>query len=141
MAQGTKQATSKMLSKKLVKQLSAELGCSAEAVQAMPEMRLAWVLNKREVPNRPQSRLEYELDALCDDRGKVPDDAVNRALAQLDKMRAATHTALREVAGVPSGRGFRRAACRNSSRARSPGHRARNGALRARAARAPCNCG
>ncbi len=103
MAQGEEQAAGQQLSEEMVAELSAELGSSHEAVRSMSEERLAWVLNKREVPNRPQARLEHELGALRDDYGKIPEDAITRALAQLDQMRSATPTTAGEVAGTPIG--------------------------------------
>ena len=103
MADNGQNGESGQLGQETVTQLSAELGCSEDAVRAMPEMRLAWILNKREIPNRPRARLEQELGALRDDDGKVASDAVARALGQLDLVRSALPHASREVAGMPTG--------------------------------------
>ena len=91
------------LSEETVEQLRSELGFSAEAILRMPEQRLARVLNKLEIRDRPRARLEYERDALCGDDGAMPDEGVARALAQLDELRSASRSVCCEVAGMPAG--------------------------------------
>ncbi len=103
MAEGEERAAGQDLSEEMVAELSAELGCAAEEVRAMSETRLAWVLNKREIPDRPRARIEQEMGALRGDDGEVPSDALSRALGQLDRLRSASHRTVRDVAGVPTG--------------------------------------
>ncbi len=89
--------------KEVVERVQSELGFSAEQVQQMPEERLAWVLNKMEIPNRPLARLEHELDALRGDDGIIPEEGQARALEQLSSLRMRTFSLSRAVAGMPVG--------------------------------------
>lgn len=87
----------------VVNKLQTDLGFSAEQVEKMSEKRLAWVLNKMEIPNRPLARLEYELDSLKGDDGTIPRGGRAMALEQLDTMRTRTLSLSNEVAGMPVG--------------------------------------
>lgn len=86
-----------------ISRIQAEMGFSVEQVQEMPEKRMAWVLNKMEIPNRPLARLEFELDALKGDDGTIPEEGRAIALEQLDSLRSRTLSLSREVAGMPVG--------------------------------------
>jgi hypothetical protein len=69
----------------------------------MSEERLAWVLNKLEIPDRPLARLEHEREALLGDDGTIRTEGQAKAFEQLAQMRAATRSLSREVAGMPVG--------------------------------------
>lgn len=86
-----------------ITKLQSALGLSTESIHEMPERYLARVLDKLEIPDRPQARLEYERDALLDDDGEISEDGRTRALAQLERLRSELPSVCREVAGVPVG--------------------------------------
>lgn len=86
-----------------VGRLQTALGFSAEQVQQLPEKRLAWILNKLEIPDRPRARLIYELDALKGDDGTIREEGRAIAMEQLDLMRARAPSLAGAVAGMPVG--------------------------------------
>ena len=103
MAQNDYDAPAEKVSQEIVSQLQSEIGLSQEDVYSLPERRLAWVLNKLEIPNRPAARLEHEREALCSDYGELPEDGRSRALTQLADIRAKMSSISQEIAGMPAG--------------------------------------
>jgi len=67
----------------MVGRLQSELGLSSESIEQMSEDRLAWVLNKLEIPDRPRARLQHEREALIGDDGEIRTEGQAEALAQL----------------------------------------------------------
>jgi photosystem II stability/assembly factor-like uncharacterized protein len=91
------------LTKKIVKQFQSELGYTTETIKKLSERRIAKALHKLELGDRPMARLEHERSALLDDRGKIPDNSLDRALRQVDTFRAKAPSASGEVANMPAG--------------------------------------
>jgi photosystem II stability/assembly factor-like uncharacterized protein len=87
----------------VTERLRRDLGFSAEQIQQLTEKRLAWILNKLEVPDRPRARLIYELDALKGDDGEIRDEGRAIAMEQLDVMRSRAPSLAGAVAGMPVG--------------------------------------
>lgn len=90
-------------SEETIEKIQSNLGLPRESILEMPEMRLARVLHKLEIPDRPRARVEHERDALLDDDGAIPEGSRTHALAQLEKLRQETASLSRGVAGMPSG--------------------------------------
>jgi photosystem II stability/assembly factor-like uncharacterized protein len=103
MAERNDSTPQRELDEEIVGRLQSELGFSTESIQQMSEERLAWVLNKMEIPDRPRARLEHERGALIGDDGTIRTEGQAQALAQLTQLRAATRSLSREVAGMPVG--------------------------------------
>ena len=80
------------LTKKIINQFQSELGYTTETIKNLSERRIAKALPKLELGDRPLARLEYERSALLDDRGKIPDNSLDRALRQVDTIRAQAST-------------------------------------------------
>lgn len=91
------------LENEAVEKIQAAYGLTAGQIQALPEKRLAWVLQKLETPSRPGARMQYELDSLRDDQGEIEKESILKALDQLQEMRMDSASLSHEVAGMPSG--------------------------------------
>ena len=71
MAERNDSTPQRELDEEIVGRLQSELGFSTESIQQMSEERLAWVLNKMEIPDRPRARLVHERGALIGDDGTI----------------------------------------------------------------------
>ncbi|HRW10802.1 MAG TPA: hypothetical protein P5121_37125, partial [Caldilineaceae bacterium] len=90
-------------SEEAIAAIQAGTGAAREVIRNMPEMRIARLLQKLEIPNRPLARIEHERDALLNDNREIPEESYARAQAQLSQMRSAIPSAFQSVAGVPTG--------------------------------------
>ena len=85
----------------LVETLRRTRGTTNESLARAPEGVLRRAIRRLSVPDAPRARLLQQLRKSRDDEGRVPADALGRAVRQCRTLRARDTRAPREVAGVP----------------------------------------
>ncbi|HEX9667951.1 MAG TPA: hypothetical protein VGC93_00585 [Thermoanaerobaculia bacterium] len=90
------------LSPAQLEQIQERFTLTNAQIAELPEGRLAAVLRKLELPDRPRLRAEFQALFEIGDEATIPEGAKDRALRQLDSARARAPQ-VREVAGIPTG--------------------------------------
>lgn len=96
-------ATERGLSPAQLEQIQERFSLTNAAIAELPEGRLASILRKLEIPDRPRLRAEFQALFEAGDEATIPENAKLRALSQLEDARAGS-LQLETVAGVPTGR-------------------------------------
>ena len=84
-----------------VEMLRNQRGMTQAAIEALPQRTLQRALRRQDYPDAPRARLLFRLRQARDEQGRIPEQAVVRALRELDSVRLRAPRGL--VARMPTG--------------------------------------